>query len=86
MIEFNNGRVVGNNSTYIHFHYIHSAKDQSTGGKSPPVVKSSYKWSLEEVGSRARSERVSKFYGQFAEKADTLGISHPCFASYLGYR
>ena len=63
-----------------------SSKDENLESKSPKTIKSTYKWSLEEVGSRARSDRVSKFYGKFAKKADELGISHACFASYLGYR
>ena len=84
-MEFN--FCVCDKTAYIHFYHIYSGKVQSTtDGKSAPLTKSSYKWSLEEVGSRARSERVSKFYGQFAEKADKLGISHACFAAYLGYR
>ena len=64
-----------------------SSPDDETGdSKSLHGTKCTYKWSLDEVGSRARSERVSKFYGQFGEEADRLGISHACFASYLGYR
>ncbi len=57
--------------------------DESKGGQGN---KCEYKWSLDEVGSRARSERVSNFYGQFAEEAERQGISHACFAAYLGYR
>ena len=68
------------------FSYIISPDDLVCDSKPPHGAKCSYKWSLEEVGSRARSERVSKFYGRFAEEAERLGISHACFASYLGYR
>ena len=74
-----------NQINVLHF-YIISPDDLVCDSKPPHGAKCSYKWSLEEVGSRARSERVSKFYGRFAEEAERLGISHACFASYLGYR
>ena len=78
------GNVVLSLSTFYLYSLSHDHENYDTN--SPQVTKCIYKWSLDEVGSRARSERVSKFYGQFAEEADRLGISHACFASYLGYR
>ena len=66
---------------------IYSSQDEDAeDNKANSANKPMYKWSLDEVGSRARSERVSKFYGQFGVEAERQGISHASFAAYLGYR